>query len=132
VVAGEVKSLAAQTAQATEEITRQVQSIQTATGQAVDGIRTISRVAGPSREVATGIAAAIEEQSATTQDISRGAQHAADRIRNVAANIGLVVTCVTDANRSVCSLDQESAQIVDECRALQSQVKTFTETVLAA
>ena len=132
VVAGEVKSLAAQTAQATEEITRQVQSIQSATGQAVDGIRIISRVAGQSREVATGIAAAIEEQSATTQDISRGAQHAADRIRNVAANIGLVVTCVTDANRSAYSLDQESAQIVEECRALQSQVKTFTETVLAA
>jgi methyl-accepting chemotaxis protein len=132
VVAGEVKSLATQTARATEEITRQVESIQSASGQAVAGIRIISRVAGQSREIATGIAAAIEEQSATTQDISRGAQHAAQSIRNVAANMSLVASCITDASQSVHSLNRESGQIVDECRGLQSQVKTFAETVLAA
>jgi hypothetical protein len=62
----------------------------------------------------------------------RRQQHAAGRIRDVATNIGLVVTGVTDACHSVQGLDRESGKIADQCRALQSQVKAFTETVLAA
>jgi len=68
VVASEEKSLARQTARATEEISDNIQAIQVATAQAVDEIRTIAEVANRSREIATGIADTIDEQSTATRE----------------------------------------------------------------
>ncbi|MEY9543147.1 methyl-accepting chemotaxis protein [Bradyrhizobium diazoefficiens] len=71
VVASEVKSLATQTARATDEISENIQAMQAATLRAVAEIRTIAEVAGRSREIASGIASAIEQQSAATpRDLS--------------------------------------------------------------
>lgn len=70
VVAAEVKELAGQTARATDEITQQVQSIQTATGDAVAAIGTISAAVGELSSLTLAMAGAVEEQAASTQEMS--------------------------------------------------------------
>ena len=74
VVASEVKSLATQTGKATEEISNQVQAIQSATGSVVDAIRQVTAMIGSINEVTTAISAAVEEQNAATQEVARNIQ----------------------------------------------------------
>lgn len=77
VVASEVKQLAAQTARATEQISAQVNAIQTATGEAVGAVRDMGEAIGRIDEISSAIAAAVEEQGAATREI-------ADRVQTVA------------------------------------------------
>ena len=87
VVASEVKSLAAQTARATEDISAQVSAIQTATGNAVDAINTVGGIIGQVSEISTSIASAVEEQGAATKEITRNTQEAARSTQEVFTNI---------------------------------------------
>ena len=87
VVASEVKSLANQTAKATDEIRQQIVSMQTVTTTAVSAIRNISNTISEINEVTTAIAAAVEEQGAATREIARNIQHAAGGTSEVSTNI---------------------------------------------
>jgi uncharacterized protein YoxC len=87
VVASEVKSLADQTAKATEEISDQINTIQQSTGSAVKAIQEISKTIERISEISTAIAAAVEEQSAATNEISRNIQMAAQGTVEVAEAI---------------------------------------------
>jgi methyl-accepting chemotaxis protein len=77
VVAAEVKELANQTAQATGEISDQIQEMQAATDQAVSSMEHISGVIANVEETSSAIAAAMEEQGAATQEIAYNVQEAA-------------------------------------------------------
>ena len=66
VVASEVKSLASQTAKATEDISEQIADIQKVANEAIDAIKAIGGIIGEVNEVATAIATAVEEQGAAT------------------------------------------------------------------
>ena len=87
VVASEVKSLASQTAKATEEISEQIADIQKVAGEAIDAIKNIGGIIGEVNEVATAIAAAVQQQGAATQEITRSTQFAAKGTKNVSDNI---------------------------------------------
>ena len=87
VVAGEVKTLANQTARATEEISAQVSAIQSETSNAVTAIRGIGGTIRQMNEIATVIAAAVEQQGAATQDISFNIQEVARGTAEVSDNI---------------------------------------------
>lgn len=84
VVASEVKSLADQTARATEDISEQIGTIQSSTSSAVRAIQEIGKTIDQISEIATAIAAAVEEQSAATGEISRNIQQAANGTVDVA------------------------------------------------
>ncbi|MBV8165346.1 MAG: HAMP domain-containing protein, partial [Alphaproteobacteria bacterium] len=71
VVASEVKSLANQTAKATEEITAQITAVQSVTRETVEAIKRIGGTIGEVSTVATSIASAVEQQGAATQEITR-------------------------------------------------------------
>ena len=71
VVASEVKSLASQTAKATDEIRQQIGGMQTVTTTAVSAIRNISSTISEINDVTTAIAAAVEEQGAATREIGK-------------------------------------------------------------
>ncbi|HET7322262.1 MAG TPA: methyl-accepting chemotaxis protein, partial [Longimicrobiaceae bacterium] len=77
VVANEVKQLASQTAQATEEIAAKIQNVQGKTGGAVTKIREINQVITQVHDISTTVAAAMEEQSAATGEIARNVTEAA-------------------------------------------------------
>lgn len=87
VVATEVKGLAKQTAEATEEIRTQISDVQSATEESVTAIASILQTIESVQEVATAIASAVEEQGAATQEISRNVAEAATGTNDVSANI---------------------------------------------
>ncbi len=90
VVASEVKNLASQTAQATEEISGQIAEIQSATGSAVTAIENISKTIAQISEIGGSISAAVEQQGASTKEISRNVQEAAHGTEDVTSNIDQV------------------------------------------
>jgi methyl-accepting chemotaxis protein len=132
VVAAEVKTLATQTAKATEEIGSQIANMQTATKESVDAIKEIGSTIKRISDIATGISAAIEQQGAATHDIARNAHEAAKGTSQVAANIG-------DVNRGAGETGSASAQVFAsaqslsrESNQLKAEVDTFVATVRAA
>jgi methyl-accepting chemotaxis protein len=96
VVAGEVKNLAAQTAKATEEIGKQIASVQEATSGAVDAIGTISNTIGQINEISAAIASAAEQQNAVARDISSNMQSAAEAVGSISQNM----TQIADATKA--------------------------------
>lgn len=132
VVAQEVKSLAAQTASATGEISANVQAIQAATAQAVIEIRQIAEVANRSREITTSISSAIEQQSAATREISSSVSRAASGTQIVAQNVSSAVANITEASAATQELLSASQKLLQEFQMLQDQVRAFVSTVRAA
>jgi methyl-accepting chemotaxis protein len=88
VVASEVKSLARETAKATDEISGQIAIMQSSTQAAVEAIHAISQIVDDMDRIAAAIAAAIEEQRAATQEIARSVQQAADGTHQVSGSVG--------------------------------------------
>ena len=132
VVASEVKSLASQTARATDEISENIQSIQAATARAVGEIRIIAEVANRSREIATNIAGAVEQQSAATREISSSASRAASGTQIVADNISTVDENISNAGDTAREVLTASRQLTAEFQALETQVQGFVSTVRVA
>ena len=90
VVASEVKTLATQTAKATEEISAHIGSMQAATRDSVAAIKEIGATIGRISEIASGVAGGIEEQGAATREIARSVQEAARGADQVAGSVGEV------------------------------------------
>jgi methyl-accepting chemotaxis protein len=114
VVASEVKSLANQTAKATEEIGAQIVAMQNATQGSVAAIKQISGTIRRVAEIATTIASAVEEQGAATQEIARNVQQAAKNTGNVATNIA-------DVNRGASETGSASEQVLSSAEALSRE-----------
>jgi methyl-accepting chemotaxis protein len=132
VVASEVKSLASQTAKATEDISEQIADIQKVAGDAIDAIKGIGSIIGEVNDVATAIAAAVEEQGAATQEITRSTQHAAQGTRNVSENITGVKTDADAAAAAAENVKQASETLETQSRQLSSQVTEFLGNIRAA
>jgi methyl-accepting chemotaxis protein len=98
VVASEVKSLANQTAKATDEIRSQIASMQQVTASAVAAIRSISLTISEINEVTTTIAAAVEQQGAATREIARNIQHAASGGPRQSNGIAAAIDFIVDAS----------------------------------
>ena len=90
VVANEVKELAKQTSQATEDIGHKIEAIQVDTQGAVGAIDQVTDVINQINEIATTIASAVEEQTATTSEISRNVGDASGSTIEISSNISAV------------------------------------------
>ncbi len=132
VVASEVKTLASQTAKATEEIATQIGAIQTSTAEAVDAIRQIGGVMGDISRFTSTIAASVEEQSASTQDIGRNVQQAATGAKELAGNMATVTEAIDETNRSATLVLTASNALTTQAGTLQQAVDEFLERVAAA
>jgi methyl-accepting chemotaxis protein len=119
VVAGEVKDLAQETARATEDISRRVQSIQTDTSGAVAGIAELTEVIGSINQLQTTIAAAVEEQTATTQEMGRNINDASTSSAEIAANIG----AVAEASQATTENVSHSQQAINELARMSSDLQ---------
>ncbi len=96
VVANEVKTLANQTAKATEDIAAQIGSMQTATNGAVEALAGISTVISRLDEITATISAAVEQQSAATGEISQNAQAASQSTQESSGGIEKVSADATE------------------------------------
>jgi methyl-accepting chemotaxis protein len=132
VVAAEVKSLASQTAKATEEIGTQIGSMQAATQESVGAIKEIGSTINRISEIASTIAAAVEEQGSATQEIARNVQQAAQGTAQVASNIA-------DVNRGAGETGSASSQVFNSAQSLskestllKAEVQKFLQTIRSA
>jgi methyl-accepting chemotaxis protein len=132
VVASEVKSLATQTARATEEIGAQISAIQSVTNDAVKAIGGIGSTINQMSEIATAIASAVQEQGAATQEIARNVTQAANGTRDVSENIGHVATASGETGTAASQVLQSSGELARESEQLRSKVDQFLSGVRAA
>ncbi len=132
VVASEVKALAAQTAKATDEISAQVVSMQTATQESVATIKEIGKTINLISEISSAIAAAVEEQGAATQEISRSVQQAAELSGEVAASITNVSKGAGETGAASGQVLSSAQMLSSDSTRLKMEVQKFLTTVRAA
>jgi len=132
VVASEVKSLATQTAKATEEISAQITQIQNSTGQAVTAINGIGTTIQEMSEIAAAIASAVEEQGAATLEISRNVQQAAQGTEEVTRSISDVRQAATDTGVASGQVLTAAGELSRNSNDLSREVDSFLEGVKAA
>ncbi|HRQ81069.1 MAG TPA: MCP four helix bundle domain-containing protein [Azospirillaceae bacterium] len=132
VVASEVKSLANQTARATEEISQQISAVQQESASAADAIRHVSGTIGRIAEISAAIASAVEEQGAATQEIARNVEQAAAGTAQVSSSITGVQTAAEKAGGFAQSVAAASNQLSSEAQSLQGSVRGFVGAIRAA
>ncbi len=132
VVASEVKSLANQTAKATDQIAGQITGIQGATSDAVTAIQGITQTIGQIDEIANAIAAAVEEQGAATAEISRNTQEAATGTQQVTDNIASVSEATAEAGQSAGEVLGAANELSQQATRLRSDVDSFLTEVKTA
>ncbi|WP_114391546.1 methyl-accepting chemotaxis protein [Oleisolibacter albus] len=125
VVASEVKSLANQTAKATEEISGQIAGIQSATGSTVTAIRAIGTSIDDISSVATMVAAAVQQQIAATHEISNNVQQAAQRTQDISRNIAGVAQAADQTGTAAGVVLDASNILADEAGKLRHEVDSF-------
>jgi methyl-accepting chemotaxis protein len=125
VVASEVKSLANQTARATEDIKSQVTEIQTAASRAVEAIGSIDTTIREIDEIGSAIAAAVEEQGAATGEIARNVQQAASGTAQVSANIAGVNDAVSETGRTAQAVLTGASDLSKQAEALRQHFANF-------
>lgn len=129
VVAQEVKTLADQTAKATEEITAQVADMQSVTSSTVTAIRNIGTTITRLNEIATTIASAVEEQTAATNEIARSVEQAATGTRSVSLNIGTVTAAATQTGQLANQVLSAGMDLAGQSDALRREIETFIDKV---
>lgn len=132
VVATEVKSLADQTAKATEEIGQQVTEIQTATNSAVSAIEAIGGTIRTVDDIASSIAAAVEEQGAATQEIATNVQQAATGTNDVDSSISLVSEAAGATGSAAVQVQSACGRLNDQTEKLNQAVDAFLQQVKSA
>ncbi len=120
VVASEVKSLASQTAKATDEISSHILGMQGATQESVAAIKEIGGTIGQISDIASSIASAVEQQSSATQEIARSVQTVAQGTQQAAANIMQV-------NRGATETGSASEEVLNSARTLSSESTRLRE-----
>jgi methyl-accepting chemotaxis protein len=131
VVASEVKSLAVQTAKATEAIVGQILAVQGSTASAVDSIRRITQRMHEIQHYASGVAASIEQQSAATSNISSNVASAAQAAQTMAEALGDVAGAATKTQSSA-EVVLDTSQAVEAAVAdLRRHVEAFLKAVAA-
>ncbi|MBO1077653.1 methyl-accepting chemotaxis protein [Roseomonas haemaphysalidis] len=125
VVASEVKSLASQTARATEEIGQQVGAIQGATGLAVEAIRSIGMVVAEIDQAAAAIAAAVDQQGSATQEIARNIAGAAEAAAAVSRETAAVRDAAAGSGEAAQSASDAALLVRDQANGLRAGVDRF-------
>jgi len=132
VVASEVKSLAEQTARATEEISSQINAIQTETQGTVSAITKISTLIHDMENVSTSIASAVEQQGAATKEIADSIHQVAHGAGEVSRNIEGVSAAAGETGDASNKVLSAAGTMRHEAGALRQQVSNFLEKIRAA
>jgi len=132
VVANEVKSLASQTAKATDEISAQVGAMQGATTEAVQAIEGIGRTIGAINEITSAISIAVDQQGTATQEIARNVQEAALGTGQVSSNIAAVNYAAEKTGSASNGVLASAEQLSKQAVTLRADVDRFLANIRAA
>jgi len=132
VVAQEVKSLAGQTAKATEEISSQIANMQTATQESVGAIKAIGETIERISDITTSISAAVEQQKSATQNIAESVRAAASGTADVAVNIRNAAQGATETGETSSRMFASAQALSGESLRLKAEVEKFLDGVRAA
>jgi methyl-accepting chemotaxis protein len=132
VVAAEVKSLASQTAKATEEISSQIGSVQAATRQAAEAIELIANTIRDINQVGTSISAAVEQQQAATQEIARNIEQTSSGTQEMTSNIGSVSQSIGETGNAAEEVLGAARELSQQADSLNNLVKDFLNGIRAA
>jgi methyl-accepting chemotaxis protein len=132
VVASEVKSLAGQTARATEEIAGQIASIQSETREAASAIKGIESVIREINQIASSTAAAVDQQTGATAEIARNVHQAAIGTDEVSSNIAGVLEAAAETDEHARTALENSNQLSGQADKLWQAVLSFVEGIRAA
>ncbi|MEM7695933.1 MAG: methyl-accepting chemotaxis protein [Pseudomonadota bacterium] len=131
VVAAEVKSLASQTAQATDEIAKKIADIQSSTTEVVGSMKSIGDTITRVRESSVTIASAIEEQTAATQEITRSVHETSERVDEVSHAIASVSEAASETGTASHSVYDTSGAVSTVSTDVQGCVRGFLSDVRA-
>ncbi|MGJ5175478.1 methyl-accepting chemotaxis protein [Bradyrhizobium oligotrophicum] len=132
IVASEVKSLASQTAQATEQISSQIVAIQNATEETVGAIAQFGTTVKEISEISNAIAAAVEQQGAATSEIARNVEQAATGTAAVTQEIGDVRNVAGQTDAGAEAALAAAAALQQQAVSLKSNVDDFLQTIRTA
>jgi len=132
VVASEVKSLASQTAKATDEISSHISGMQSATQESVAAIKEIGGTIGQISEIASSIATAVEQQGSATQEIARSVQNVARGTQEAAVNIMQVNRGATETGSASEDVLNSAQSLSSESKRLRAELDRFMANIRAA
>jgi len=132
VVAGEVKNLANQTAKATDEISSQINAVQTSSKDAALAIQQIAGTISEINEISSSIASAVEQQGAATKEIARNVEEAAAGTQEVSKNISGVTAASEEAGHSASQVLGAASELARNSENLRGQVDSFIARVRVA
>jgi methyl-accepting chemotaxis protein len=132
VVAAEVKSLAAQTARATEDIAAQIGSIQSATADAAQAIEQVSTIIDDMSEIAIAVAGTVEQQNSAVASIAEGVNRASTEARMGSEAMSRVAGASTGARTTAADVKALADALAVEAENLQGEVRSFLAEVQAA
>ncbi|MEZ5830062.1 MAG: methyl-accepting chemotaxis protein [Dongiaceae bacterium] len=131
VVANEVKSLANQTARATEEIAVQISAIQNSTQSTADAIRSVGGQVKQMTEISSGVAAAVEEQNAATREIARNVQEASAGNHEVSQKVELVAHAAQGTKGAAATVLDASHQLSRHTGDIRNMIEHFVRDIRA-
>lgn len=132
VVASEVKSLAGQTAKATEDIAEQIGSIQSAAADAARAITQVNAIIEDMSAIASGVAVTVEEQNSAVSSIAQGVSTASGEARTGAEAMSRVAVATNDARSTAADVKALADTLAVEAEGLEAEVRRFLSKVQAA
>jgi len=132
VVASEVKSLAGQTAKATEEVATQIGAIQSAAGDATEAIGQVNRIIAEMSGIAAAVASAVEEQNVAVSTIAEGVNRASAEARSGAEAMTHVAGASADARSTADDVKALAEALAGDAEELDAEVRRFLTEVRAA
>ena len=132
VVASEVKSLANQTARATDDISAQINTMQSVTQEAVAAIRNIAESIDRINHISTAIASAVEEQGAATKEIARSVEQAATGTMEVTRNVVGVSTAISQTSEAAGEVFNATRLLSKSASEMKQEIEEFLHKVRTA
>lgn len=127
VVANEIKELARQTAQSTQDIKKQIDQIQSSTRVSVEGIDKISSVIEETSQVVATIASAIEEQSIATREISQNMSSVSEGVQEVNASVSQTTSVADEISSTISQVQQSTGQMEASSQDVKKSSAFLTE-----
>ncbi|MCA1975247.1 MAG: methyl-accepting chemotaxis protein [Caenispirillum sp.] len=132
VVANEVKTLASQTARATEEITQHIAAVQSEAAAAVEATREIAATIERISDITEGIAEAVKQQGAATTEIARNIQEAARGTADASTNVQAVLVTARATDEASGHVSGAAGDLKDKAGTLSRSVEAFLREIRAA